>query len=229
MRAVLLAAGLGTRLRPLTDRIPKCLVPIKGKPLLDIWCESLLSSGVERILINLHYMHEVVESHIQGSVYKNHVQTVFEPVLLGTAGTLVTNKEFFKGDDGILVHADNYSEVNVSELIKMHMQRPPSCLMTMLAFRTPTPQTCGILQIDSENVLQQKFEKSAEDHGNLANGAMYVLSAELIANLTNETDFSNQVIPKYLRRIFVVETDRTYIDIGTPETYQLAQEIANVK
>ena len=56
-----------------------------------------------------------------------------------------------------------------------------------------------------------------------------MLSAELIANLTNETDFSNQVIPKYLRRIFVVETDRTYIDIGTPETYQLAQEIANVK
>ena len=108
MRAVLLAAGLGTRLRPLTDRIPKCLVPIKGKPLLDIWCESLLSSGVERILINLHYMHEVVESHIQGSGYKTHVQTVFEPVLLGTAGTLVANNEFFKGDDGILVHADNY-------------------------------------------------------------------------------------------------------------------------
>ncbi|MDA3005012.1 MAG: sugar phosphate nucleotidyltransferase, partial [Actinomycetota bacterium] len=63
MRAVLLAAGLGTRLRPLTDKIPKCLVPIKGKPLLDIWCESLLSSGVEKILINLHYKHEAVEEH----------------------------------------------------------------------------------------------------------------------------------------------------------------------
>lgn len=229
MRAVLLAAGLGTRLRPLTDRIPKCLVPIKGKPLLDIWCESLLSSGVERILINLHYMHEVVESHIQGSSYKKHVQTVFEPVLLGTAGTLVANKEFFKGDDGILVHADNYSEVNVSELMKMHMHRPPSCLMTMLAFRTPTPQTCGILGVDNENILQQMFEKSVEDHGNLANGAMYVLSPELISSLKSESDFSNQVIPRFLQQIFVVETDRTYIDIGTPETYQLAQEIANVK
>ena len=161
MRAVLLAAGLGTRLRPLTDRIPKCLVPIKGKPLLDIWCESLLSSGVERILINLHYMHEVVESHIQGSGYKTHVQTVFEPVLLGTAGTLVANNEFFKGDDGILVHADNYSEVNVSELMKVHMHRPPSCLMTMLAFRTPTPQTCGILEVDNENILQQTLDRKA--------------------------------------------------------------------
>ena len=229
MRAVLLAAGFGTRLRPLTDTIPKCLVPIKGKPLLDIWCDSLLSSGVEKILINLHYMHEVVEVHIQNSEYQKYVQTVFEPELLGTAGTLLVNKKFFNGKDGILVHADNYSEVDIVDLITRHMQRPSSCLMTMLAFRTPTPQTCGILEVDSGNILQHMFEKSAEDHGNLANGAMYVLSSELIANLTNETDFSNQVIPKYLRQIFVVETDKIYIDIGTPETYQLAQEIANVK
>ena len=229
MRAVLLAAGLGTRLRPLTDRIPKCLVLIKGKPLLDIWCESLLSSGVEKILINLHYMREVVEEHIQSSSYKKQVQTVFEPVLLGTAGTLVANKEFFKGDDGILVHADNYSEVDVYELIKMHTQRPPSCLMTMLAFRTTTPQTCGILEVDNENILQQMFEKSAEDHGNLANGAMYVLSPELVSSLKNEADFSNQVIPRFIQRIFVVETNKIYIDIGTPETYRLAQEIANVR
>ena len=229
MRAVLLAAGLGTRLRPFTDRIPKCLVPIKGKPLLDIWCESLLSSGVEKILINLHYMREVVEEHIQSSSYKKQVQTVFEPVLLGTAGTLVANKEFFKGDDGILVHADNYSEVDVYELIKMHTQRPPSCLMTMLAFRTTTPQTCGILEVDNENILQQMFEKSAEDHGNLANGAMYVLSPELVSSLKNEADFSNQVIPRFIQRIFVVETNKIYIDIGTPETYRLAQEIANVR
>ncbi|NDC91002.1 MAG: hypothetical protein EB089_04000 [Acidimicrobiia bacterium] len=100
--------------------------------------------------------------------------------------------------------------------------------MTMLAFRTATPQTCGILEVDGENILQQMFEKSVESHGNLANGAMYVLSAKLISNLINETDFSTQVIPKYLRKIYVVETDKTYIDIGTPESYQLAQDIANV-
>ena len=78
MRAVLLAAGLGTRLRPLTDTVPKCLVPIKGKPLLDIWIESLLQAGVERILVNLHYKHELVEDHIAKSVYREQVETVFE-------------------------------------------------------------------------------------------------------------------------------------------------------
>ena len=68
MRAILLAAGLGTRLRPLTDTTPKCLVPINGKPLLDIWCESLLSAGVTRLLINLHYKSELVQQHIANAL-----------------------------------------------------------------------------------------------------------------------------------------------------------------
>lgn len=228
MRAVLLAAGLGTRLRPLTDTVPKCLVPIKGKPLLDIWVESLLRAGVTRILVNLHYKRELVQNHVANATYRDKVETVFEPELLGTAGTLLANRDFFQGQDGIFIHADNYSEVDLAQLIELHIQRPKSCLMTMLAFRTDTPQTCGILELDTQNILQKMYEKSPENHGNLANAALYVLSSELIASVTTEHDFSTQVIPNLLKRIFVVETNKTYIDIGTPESYQRAQEIANV-
>ena len=228
MRAVLLAAGLGTRLRPLTDTIPKCLVPIKGKPLLDIWCDSLLKVGVSQILVNLHYKHQVVEEHIAKAAYRDQVESVFEPELLGTAGTLIANRNFFNSQDGILLHADNYSEANLGQLIKFHNQRPAKCLMTMLAFRTETPQTCGILEVDDQNVLQNMHEKSLQDYGNLANGALYILSSELIASLTTESDFSTQVIPKLYDRIYVVETNEIYLDIGTPESYALAQEIANV-
>ena len=229
MRAVLLAAGLGTRLRPLTDTIPKCLVPINGKPLLDIWCESLLKVGVSQILVNLHYKYRVVEEHIAKAAYRDQVESVFEPELLGTAGTLIANRNFFNSQDGILLHADNYSEANLGQLIKFHNQRPAKCLMTMLAFRTDTPQTCGILEVDDQNVLQNMYEKLLQDHGNLANGALYILSSELIASLTTESDFSTQVIPKLYDRIYVVETNEIYLDIGTPESYALAQEIANVK
>ena len=229
MRAVLLAAGLGTRLRPLTDTIPKCLVPIKGKPLLDIWCDSLLKVGVSQILVNLHYKHQVVEEHIAKAAYRDQVESVFEPELLGTAGTLIANRNFFNSQDGILLHADNYSEANLGQLIKFHNQRPAKCLMTMLAFRTDTPQTCGILEVDDQNVLQNMYEKSLQDHCNLANGALYILSSELIASLTTESDFSTQVIPKLYDHIYVVETNEIYLDIGTPESYALAQEIANVK
>ena len=229
MRAILLAAGLGTRLRPLTDTTPKCLVPINGKPLLDIWCESLLHAGVTRLLINLHYKSEQVQKHISKSKFAKSVETIFEPQLLGTAGTLNANKQFFDNQDGILLHADNYCEANIKQLISAHTNRPSKCDLTMLAFRTQTPQTCGILEVDEQNILKQMYEKSHDDHGNLANAAFYILSKKLIAELRDETDFSNEVIPKYFGKALVVETSETFIDIGTPETYAHAQQVAKIR
>lgn len=226
MRAVLLAAGLGTRLRPLTDTIPKCLVPIKGKPLLDIWCETLLTAGVEKVLVNTHYKHQVVKEHLAHVSYRDQVETVFEPELLGTAGTLIANKDFLNHQDGMLIHADNYCEANIPELIKAHKVRPSVCDLTMLAFRTSTPQTCGILEVDENQILRKMYEKSSDDHGNLANAAFYVLSKKLIGELKDETDFSNEVIPKYFGKVLVVETNETYLDIGSPESYALAQTIS---
>ena len=228
MRALLLAAGLGTRLRPLTDTTPKCLVPIKGKPLLDIWCEALLAAGVTKLLINLHYKSEQVQQHLGSSEFSEFVETIYEPSLLGTAGTLLANRNFFENQDGILLHADNYCEANISELISAHESRPSNCDLTMLAFRTPTPETCGILEVTENKILKKMYEKSSDDHGNLANAAFYILSKKLISALKNETDFSNEVIPKYFGKTLVVETSETFIDIGTPESYAHAQKVAKI-
>ena len=228
MRALLLAAGLGTRLRPLTDTTPKCLVPIKGKPLLDIWCEALLAAGVTKLLINLHYKSEQVQQHVDRSKFSEFVETIYESSLLGTAGTLLANRNFFENQDGILLHADNYCEANISELISAHESRPSNCDLTMLAFRTSTPETCGILEVTENKILQKMYEKSSDDHGNLANAAFYILSKKLISELKNETDFSNEVIPKYFGKTLVVETSETFIDIGTPESYAHAQKVAKI-
>ncbi len=228
MRALLLAAGLGTRLRPLTDTTPKCLVPIKGKPLLDIWCEALLAAGVTKLLINLHYKPEQVQQHLESSKFCELVETIYEPSLLGTAGTLLANRKFFENQDGILLHADNYCETNISELISAHESRPSNCDLTMLAFRTSTPETCGILEVSKNQILQKMYEKSSDDHGNLANAAFYILSKKLISELKDETDFSNEVLPKYFGKTLVVETSETFIDIGTPESYAHAQKVAKI-
>ncbi len=82
MKALLLAAGLGTRLRPITNIIPKCLVPINGKPLLEIWLETLTKAGVKEFLINTHYLHEKVEAFVYDSKYKNVVTLVYEKIYL---------------------------------------------------------------------------------------------------------------------------------------------------
>ena len=104
----MLAAGCGTRLRPITENIPKCLVPIGGKPLLQIWLERLSEAGFGPFLINTHYLHERVVEFVRESPFSNQISLVYEPELLGTAGTLINNIDFFQGKDGMVLHADNY-------------------------------------------------------------------------------------------------------------------------
>ena len=87
-RALLLAAGLGTRLRPLTNHVPKCLVPIKGKPLLGYWLDLLLRAGIERVLVNTHYLPDPVRRFCAESPWANRIDLVHEESLAGTAGTI---------------------------------------------------------------------------------------------------------------------------------------------
>ena len=88
MKAFLLAAGVGSRLRPITDTIPKCMVPIDGQPLLDIWLDAFDRAGVDEVLVNLHHLPDVVRRHLAARTGPPAVRTFFEPELLGSAGTL---------------------------------------------------------------------------------------------------------------------------------------------
>ena len=227
MRAILLAAGLGTRLRPLTDTVPKCLVPIRGMPLLQIWLDQLSISGIGPFLVNTHYMAEQVEEFILSTPYASSVVLSHEEKLLGTAGTLLTNADFFGGEDGLLIHADNYTEADFRTFLRAHSNRPAECLMTMMTFRTDNPSSCGILELNSRGVAIGFHEKVVNPPGNNANGAIYILSNELIQMLKTEMksacDFSTEVIPKLINRIFTYQTNELFADIGTPDSYEFVQ------
>ena len=226
MRALLLAAGLGTRLRPLTNTTPKCLVTIKDQVLLGIWLERLTQAGIESFLINTHHLSNQVESYIEGSLYSDKVTLVREEKLLGTAGTLIVNLNFFEGQDGLLVHADNYCLANFHDFIQAHNQRPPYCVITMMTFRSETPETCGIVELDAEGVVVGFHEKVVNPPGNLANGAVYILSPELMHTLATDlhevSDFSTEVLQRLVGRIYTYETQEDFIDIGSPESYSKA-------
>jgi len=228
MKTILLAAGFGTRLRPLTDTLPKCLVPIKGKPLLEVWLERLMYAGLNDFIINTHYLAEQVEFFINNSPFKNNCTLKNEVELLGTAGTLLANLEFIGQDECLLVHADNYCLADFKEFQNAHKNRPSNCLMTMMTFRTLDPSSCGIVEIDKESIVIAFHEKVNNPPGNLANGAIYILSSELI-NIIKErfmmvTDFSTEIIPNFLGRINTYETNRNFIDIGTIEALAKANE-----
>lgn len=227
MRALLLAAGMGTRLRPLTLTVPKCLVPIQGKPLLDYWLQSLFSAGIERVLINTHWLADMVREYVLQSPFCGRIDLVHEPELLGTGGTILANRQWLGGEAFLVAHADNLTNFDVAGFVASHQQRPPSCVLTMLAFRTDTPKDCGILEIGTQNIVTGFYEKVENPPGELANGAVYICEPEVtvfIASLGKSiVDFSTEVIPAFLNRIYAVTTKGYHKDIGNREALSLAR------
>lgn len=227
MRALLLAAGFGTRLQPVTDYIPKCLVPINGKPLLEYWLENLSAAGVEEFLINTHYMHEKVQDYINSSIYKDKVTLVYESELLNTGGTILANKEFFSDEPFMLVHADNLCFCDFEAFILSHKKRDKECEITMMLFESDTPQSCGIVTLDSRGVVEEFYEKVQNPPSNLANGAVYICENSVVKFLESlgkeEIDFSKEVLPKYLGKIGTYMNETYHRDIGTLKSYSLAQ------
>lgn len=230
MKAILLAAGFGTRLRPLTNTIPKCLVPMNGKPLLQIWLERLTKAGLNNFLINTHYLANRVEDFIGNSSFQNFCTIKHETELLGTAGTLIANLDYIVDEDVMLIHADNFCLANFSEFIEAHLNRPSGCLLTMMIFKTSTPESCGIVKLDEAKRVVEFHEKVKNPPSDLANGAIYILSSELIQLFKSEykdtTDFSTEVIPQLMGKIYTYKTDNVFVDIGTPEAYAEANKIS---
>ena len=226
MKALLLSAGMGTRLRPLTNTIPKCLVPIHGKVLMEYWLEMLSNSGVFPILVNLHYYADKVCDYIKKSPYSSIVKTVYEETLLGTAGTLLKNRNFFGDQSFMLIHGDNLSRFDVKAFIAKHANRPSECEMTMMTFTTHTPESCGIVELDRHGVVQSFHEKVKNPPGNLANAAVYILEPsilEFLESLGKEViDFSTEVLPHYGGKIFTFHNNVYHRDIGTIESYETA-------
>ena len=229
-RALILAAGLGTRLQPFTTHTPKCLVNINGIPLLGRWLDTLEDLGCESVLINTHHHAEKVENFLSNWPIKNmSIKTINEPFLLGTAGTLLKNKDFFSGTLGMLLHADNVTNADLNKFLEAHQDREQQCLLTMLTFKTYNPENCGIVQVDLNGVVQSFHEKVKNPPGDCANGALYLFDNSFLQWITklspSATDFSTDVLPELVNRIQTWHTNDIYIDIGTPNSLKKAQKL----
>lgn len=219
MRALLLAAGMGTRLQPLTHVLPKCLVPIHGRPLLDYWLECLLDHGIDEVLINTHYLAPLVVEFIERSSWATHVTLVHEDRLLGTGGTILKNRDFFREESFLVAHADNLTLFDARDFFARHAARPIDARMTMMLFEADDPRSCGIVELDGRGVVKVFHEKVAFPPGNLANAAVYIFEPfilELLAGLgKGEIDLSTEIIPRLMGSIFTYCNTSYHRDIGT--------------
>ena len=230
MKAFLLAAGIGSRLKPYTDTIPKCLIPIHGKPLLQIWLELLDRHGIREVLINIHHHAEKLDKFITGikPAVQIKITPFYEQTLLGSAGTIAANKAFVDNcDDFMIAYADNLTHINLSHMMDFHRRiKTKGGILTMGLIHSPTPRECGIAVMDLENKIIEFIEKPQNPLGNLANGGIYITNREIFSFIPETTDapidMGFDVLPALTGKMFGYEIKEYLRDIGTAESYHMA-------
>ncbi|KZZ60894.1 nucleotidyltransferase family protein, partial [Oleiphilus sp. HI0123] len=182
---------------------------------------------IHHAVVNTHYLSELVSKFLKRPQYASWIKEVFEPELLGTASSLRQNQAFFKNATTLLIHADNWCHCNFSAFIEYHCKyRPDNCPITMMTFDTELPQSCGIVELDSQNRVIGFHEKVSNPPGNRANAAVYLLEPEILDWLELHpeiSDFSTQVLPQFVGRIATWHNDVIHRDIGTYSALRKAQ------
>lgn len=224
-KAFLLAAGLGKRLRPLTDQVPKCLVPVEGKPLLSIWLELCASLGIREVLINTHHLAEQVHrwAHTQQGGVGIHL--VHEPELLGSAGTVARNWDFVEGEESFFIfYADNLVHADLDRLKAFHRRHPG--LLTVGLFRSPNPRACGVVTLDESGCVTSFEEKPPQPRSDLANAGIYIARQALRQFLPARgfADFGKDIFPGLVGKMWGAVLEGYLLDVGTPENYRKAQQ-----
>jgi len=225
LKAFLLAAGHGTRLRPLTESIPKCLVPIRGVPMLEIWLEVCRKAGIDEVLINLHAHADVVREAIRDKETGVIVHLSEETTLLGSAGTLVANREWVAGESSFWVlYADVLTAADLGKMANFHRdcEQP---IATIGLYKVEDPRRCGIVAFDANSVVREFIEKPANPTSNWAFSGLMIATPELLRNIPDRVpvDLGFDVLPRLVGRMRAYPISDYLLDIGTMENYQTAQ------
>jgi len=232
MKAMVLAAGKGTRLFPLTGVIPKPMAPVAGKPVLQHIFELLARTGVEEVHVNVHYLADVilgcygVETQMDGA----RIHFTREERLMGTAGGIKRVSERFD-ETFVVVMGDALTDVDVREVVAFHKEK--GAIATLALVPVLDTSQYGVAELDAaKNVLRfQEKPKAEEAVGNLANTGIYVFEPDALEYVPEDTffDFAEDVFPRLLEageKVVGYEGDFYWSDIGTLESYRAAQRDA---
>ena len=228
MKAMILAAGKGTRLRPLTDSLPKPMVPLHNRPLLEYTVEWLTECGVSEIAINLHHHPEAIVDHFgDGGKWNVKITYSREENLLGTAGA-VKQLEWFFDDTFLVVYGDNLSNCNLGKLAGSHHMK--GGIGTIVLFKRENTSASGIAQLDDNARIISFLEKpgKGESFSNLVNAGIYVLEPGILEYIPEDQpyDFGRELFPRLLsegERLYgyVMSAEEQLYWADTMESYQV--------
>lgn len=234
MKAIILAAGKGTRLKPLTYGIPKPLLPVGGRPVIDYVIDNLLTARgeIDHIFVAVSYMKEVIENYLKHSP-RDHlpIETV---TTLGweTGGdlrTIAIEKEI--GEAVIVAYGDNVTDINIGEMVKFHRKRGK--LATVALFRVPLEEVdrFGIAEVNDDSLVTSFTEKPlrAQAKSNLANAGYYILEPPVLEAIPHKkVKVEHAVFPTLAREgqlAAFVYNPHHWLDIGTIDSYRKANKM----
>ncbi|HMO59483.1 MAG TPA: nucleotidyltransferase family protein [Roseiflexaceae bacterium] len=226
MKALVLAAGAGTRLRPLTDTCPKPMLPVAGRPLLAWTLSWLRRYGVVEAALNLHHLPDVVRTGLgDGGAFDMRLHYAYEPELRGTAGAIHNFPGFFD-QPFLVIYGDLLLDLDLADLIGFH--REQGAVMTLALKRTAMPQSQGMIETGADGRIVRFVEKPLVwDGGDTANAGVYVCEPAIAARIPpGVSDFGHDIIPALLAGhapVYGRPLSGYLLDIGTPAAYEQAQ------
>lgn len=224
MKAFILAAGKGERLRPLTDTIPKCLLSIQGVPILGIWLELCRRHGIDEVLVNTHSHADSVKAYLQ-HIRDVRLHIAEEETLLGSAGTVLTHRSWIGSDQEFgIFYGDVLTNTNLSAMFEFH--RRSNQVVTLGVNRVADPRQCGIVTVDREGTIQEFVEKPANPSGDLAFSGVLLATSAIFDVIPRRApaDIGFDVLPKLAGRMAAYPISDYLVDIGTPASYRYAQD-----
>lgn len=229
MKAMILAAGAGTRLRPLTYELPKPMVPVVNRPVLHHVLDNLARHGIRDVMMNLHAQPDIVRDYCgNGSKWSLNIQYSYEPTLLGTAGALKKVESFLKGDTILVASGDGLSDVDFTALAKFHRQK--KSFGTMVVKAIDSRFEYGVTLIKPSGRIKGFLEKPSwgDVFSNQVNTGIYVFEPEILRDIPKGRpyDFGHELWPKLLKQnkpIYAWEWSGYWCDVGNLSEYRKAQ------
>jgi mannose-1-phosphate guanylyltransferase len=224
MKAFLLAAGNGTRLRPLTDAVPKCLLPIRGVPLLQIWLDNCEASAIREVLINVHSHPQKFQDFVSNSRTGVKVHIAEERNLLGSAGTLAEHQSFVAGEEAFFVlYGDVLTNMSLLEMLVFHQSRKE--LASLAIHQVPDPKQSGVVSLDENGVIKAFMEKPEHPESDWAFSGVMIARPQVLELVPPErpVDIGFHLLPRLEGKMAAFKISGYLLDIGTRHNYEAAQ------
>lgn len=220
MDAVLMAGGRGERLRPLTDSVPKPLLPVAGKPIIDYNVEALHRCGIKNIFATVNYLHEQIEEHFSKRNDDTPVRCILEPKALGTLGSIGLIKSF-RHANVLVMNSDLLTTIDIEKMYEHHQASQAALTMAVTTYGVSVPYAIVRTQDDRVTSFEEK-----PTYNYFANAGIYIIRTDYLASVSGHervdaTDFIDSLLAQGLK-VSYFPIEGTWIDIGSPDDYRMA-------